>query len=97
MGQKESKSVNELRRKKKVRRSRVLPSRSISFSFKLSRNTATWRQCCKASTTSGDAETVAPVGGGGNADWRTEAAVTCFGGSPPEGFLQIGGFLELWN
>jgi hypothetical protein len=97
MDRKEPKSVKEFRRKKRVRRNRGLPSRSISFSFRLSRNTATWRQWCKASATSGAAETVAPVGGGGKADWRAKAAVTCFSGSPPEGFLQIGGLLELWN
>jgi hypothetical protein len=74
-----------------------LPSHSISLSFMLSRITAAWRQCCKASAIAGAAKIVAPVEGGGNADWIAEVAVTCFGGSPPEGFLQIGGLLEQLN
>jgi hypothetical protein len=84
-------------RKKRVRRNRGLPSRSFSLSYRLSRITATWRQCCKASAIAGAAEIVAPVGGGGNVDWIAEATVTGFGGSPPEGFLQIGRVLEQLN
>jgi hypothetical protein len=74
-----------------------LPSRSVSLSCRLSRITATWRQCCKALATAGATETVAPVGGGGNADCIAEAAVIGFGGSPPEGFLQIDRLLEQLN
>jgi hypothetical protein len=51
----------------------------------------------QASATAGAAETVAPIGGGGNADWIAEAAVTGFVGSPPEGFLQIGRLSEQLN
>jgi hypothetical protein len=43
------------------------------------------------------AETIALLGGGCDADWIVEATVTFFGGSPPEGFLQIGGLLEQIN
>jgi hypothetical protein len=39
MDRKESKSVKEFRRKKRVRRNRGLPSRSISLSFMLSKIT----------------------------------------------------------
>jgi hypothetical protein len=94
MDQKESKLVKELRRKKRVRRNRGLPSWSISLSFRLSKITAVSRQCCKASATAGAAETIAPVGVGCDADWIVEATVTFFGGSPPEGCLQIDGLLE---
>jgi hypothetical protein len=94
MDRKESKSVKEFRRKKRVRRNRGLPSWSNSLSFRLSKITAARRQCCKASATASVAETIAPVGGGCDADWTVEATVTFFGGSPPEGFLQIDGLLE---
>jgi hypothetical protein len=75
----------------------ALPFRSFSLSCRLFRITATWRQYCKASATAGIAETVAPVGGEGNADWIAEAAVAGVGGSPPEGFLQAGRLLEQLN
>jgi hypothetical protein len=91
MDRKESKSVNELRRKKQVRRNGGLPSRSISWSFRFSRIAAAWRQYCKASVTAGADETIALVGGG------CDATVTFFGGSPLEGFLQIDGLLEQIN
>jgi hypothetical protein len=97
MDQKESKSVKELRRKKRVRRNRGLPSRSISLSFRLSKITAASRQYCKALVIAGAADTITPVGGGCDADWIVEATVTFFGGSPPEGFLQIDGLLEYKN
>jgi hypothetical protein len=87
MDRKEYKSVKEFRRKKRVRKNRGLPSRLISLSFRLSKITAVWRQCCKASATAGAAETIAPVRGGCDANWIVEATITFFGSSPPEGFL----------